>query len=201
MSSNDPVVTRRRGVELEAAILDAGWEQLLEGGYERFTIDAVAARSESARSVLYRRWPSRTELLEAVIRRRGEIDPIEVPDMGSLRGDVLALLTEFSERRSRIVGLIAARLGVYYAEAGGSPGQLRTWFVPDGPSGMDTVVERAVARGELDRTPSARIVALPADLIRHELIMTMTSVPPETILEIVDDVFLPLATKFGYSTD
>lgn len=201
MSSNDPIVTRRRGSALEVAILDAGWEQLLEGGYDRFTIDAVAARSSSARSVLYRRWPSRTELLEAVIRRRGEIDPIEVPDTGSLRGDVLALLTEFSERRSRIVVLIAARLGVYYAEAGGSPRQLRTWFVPDGPSGMDTIVERAVARGELDRAPSPRVVALPVDLIRHELLMTMTSVAPEVILEIVDDVFLPLATKFGYCAD
>jgi hypothetical protein len=58
--------------------------------------------------------------------------------------------------------LIAARLGAYYDEAGGSPRELRTWFVPEGPSLMDTVLERAVDRGEL-----------------------------------VDTVFLPLATNFG----
>lgn len=182
---------------LESAILDAGWDQLIEAGYERFTIDAVAARSASARSVLYRRWPSRLDLLKAVIRHRGEIDMIPIPDTGTLRGDVLAILTEFNVRRSRTVGLIAARLGAYFDEAGGSPHQLRALFVPDGPSSMETILQRAVTRGELATMPPARIVALPADLLRHELLMTMTAASPQTILEIVDDVFLPLATNFG----
>lgn len=196
MSSKGSVGLRRRGAALESAILDAGWEHLIEAGYERFTIDAVAERSSSARSVLYRRWPSRLELLRAVIRRRGEVDVIPIPDTGTLRGDMLAVLTEFNDRRSGIIGLITARLGAYYNEAGGSPEEIRKWFVPDGPSIMETIIERAVARGELATTPSARIVALPADLVRNELFMTMTAVAPETIIEIVDDVFLPLATDF-----
>jgi len=188
---------RRRGEALESAILDAGWDQLIEAGYERFTIDAVAARSASARSVLYRRWPSRLDLLKAVIRRRGEIDTIPTPDTGTLRGDVLAILTDFNDRRSRTIGLIAARLGAYFDEAGGSPHQLRALFLSDGPSSMETIVQRAVTRGELATTPPARIVALPADLLRHELLMTMTAASPQTILEIVDGVFLPLASNFG----
>jgi AcrR family transcriptional regulator len=199
VSSKIPAEQRRRGAALESAILDAGWDQLIEAGYERFTIDAVAARSASARSVLYRRWPSRLDLLKAVIRHRGEIDMIPTPDTGTLRGDVLAVLTEFNDRRSRTIGLIAARLGAYFDEAGGSPQQLRALFLSDGPSSMETIVARAVARGELATTPPARIVALPADLLRHELLMTMTAASPQTILEIVDDVFLPLATNFGKS--
>jgi AcrR family transcriptional regulator len=197
VSSKRPAEQRRRGAALESAILDAGWDQLIEAGYERFTIDAVAARSASARSVLYRRWPSRLDLLKAVIRHRGGIDAIPTPDTGTLRGDVLTILTEFNNRRSRTVGLIAARLGAYFDEAGGSPHQLRALFVPDGPSSMETIVQRAVARGELATMPPARIIALPADLLRHELLMTMTAASPQTILEIVDDVFLPLATNFG----
>jgi AcrR family transcriptional regulator len=197
VSSKSLAGQRRRGAALESAILDAGWDQLVEAGYERFTIDAVAARSSSARSVLYRRWPSRLDLLKAVIRHRGEIDRIPTPDTGTLRGDVLAILTEFNDRRSRTIGLIAARLGAYFDEAGGSPHQLRALFLPDGPSSMETIVQRAVARGELATTPPARIVALPADLLRHELLMTMTAASPQTILEIVDGVFLPLATNFG----
>jgi AcrR family transcriptional regulator len=197
VSSKGSAGLRRRGAALESAILDAGWDQLIDAGYERFTIDAVAARSSSARSVLYRRWPSRLDLLKAVIRRRGEVDVILTPDTGSLRGDVLAALTEFNDRRSRIIGLIAARLGAYFDEAGGSPRELRALFVPDGPTGMETIVGRAVARGELAATPPARIVALPADLLRHELFMTLTAATPQTIVEIVDDVFLPLATNFG----
>ncbi|MGH3644991.1 MAG: TetR/AcrR family transcriptional regulator [Mycobacterium sp.] len=200
MSSKGAIGPRRRGAALESAILDAGWDQLIEAGFERFTIDAVAERSSAARSVLYRRWPSRLGLLEAVIRHRGQTDAIPTPDTGSLRGDVLALLTEFNDRRSRIVGLIAARLGAYYDETGGSPRELRTWFMPDGPSAMVTIVERAVAKGELPVTPPARIIALPADLVRHELLMTMTAATPETIIEIVDEVFLPLAMQFGKAT-
>lgn len=197
MSSNDSVVSRRRGAALEEAILDAGWDQLIEAGYERFTIDAVATRSSSARSVLYRRWPSRSELLTAVVRRRGETDVISIPDTGSLRGDVLAGLTEFNERRSGVIGLLVARLGAYFEEGGGSPQELRALLLPDGPSIMETIVERAAARGELAETLPDRIVALPTDLLRHELFMTMKAVPRATIVEIVDEVFLPLATGFG----
>ena len=42
--------TRRHGAELEAAILDAAWEQLVAEGYEHFTIDAVAARAQIGRA-------------------------------------------------------------------------------------------------------------------------------------------------------
>lgn len=188
---------RRRGSALESAILDAGWDQLIEAGYDGFTIEAVATRSGSARSVLYRRWPSRLDLLKAVIRHRGEIDRIQVPDTGTLRDDVVAVLTEFNDRRSRIIGIIAARLGAYFDEPDGSPKQLRDLFLSDGPTAMETIVERAVQRGELAAVPPARIVSLPADLVRHELLMTMTAVPADTIREIVDDIFLPLATRSG----
>ncbi len=188
---------RRRGSALESAILDAGWDQLIEAGYDGFTIEAVATRSGSARSVLYRRWPSRLDLLKAVIRHRGEIDRIPVPDTGTLRDDVVAVLTEFNDRRSRLIGIIAARLGAYFDEPDGSPKQLRDLFLSDGPTAMETIVERAVQRGELAAVPPARIVSLPADLVRHELLMTMTAVPADTIREIVDDIFLPLATRSG----
>ncbi|MGV0849874.1 TetR-like C-terminal domain-containing protein [Mycolicibacterium phlei] len=192
MSSKGVSGQRRRGAALEAAILEAGWDQLIEAGYERFTIEAVAARAQAARSVLYRRWPSRVELLKAVVQHRGEVDRIPVPDTGNLRGDVLALLTEFNKRRSRAVGLLAARLGAYFDEAQGSLRELYDAFVAEGPSAMEAVVQRAIERGELTSVPPPRVVSLPVDLVRHELLMTMAEVPAETIREIVDDVFLPL---------
>jgi hypothetical protein len=58
---------------------------------------------------------------------------IPTPDTGTLRGDLLAILTEFNDRRYRIIGLLAARLGAYYEEAGGSPGELRTLFIDPHP--------------------------------------------------------------------
>ncbi|MCV7227973.1 TetR/AcrR family transcriptional regulator [Mycolicibacterium komossense] len=198
MSSNTPAGSRRRGAALETAILDAAWDQLLEAGYDRFTIDAVATRAAAARSVLYRRWPSRMDLLRATVRHRGVVDEITAPDTGSLREDTLAILTEVNDRRSGLIGLFTVRLGAYFDEEGGSPAEFRSLFLPEGPSVMETIVGRAVARGELGPTPlPVRVISLPGDLLRNEIFMTMTAAAPETLVEIVDVIFLPLATDLS----
>jgi len=58
---------------------------------------------------------------------------------------------------------------------------------------MATILERAVARGEIDRARlSPRISALPVDFVRHDLTMTQSPVPEATLVEIVDKIFLPL---------
>ncbi len=80
--------TRRRGAELEDAILDAAWLQLIGNGYSAFTFEAVAARAGTSRPVLYRRWKDREQLMIATIRHERAKDPIEIPDTGDLRDDV-----------------------------------------------------------------------------------------------------------------
>jgi hypothetical protein len=56
----------------------------------------------------------------------------------------------------------------------------------------------STARDQWRKCPG--IVALPSDLVLHELYMTMTSATQETLVEIVDEIFLPLATNFGNDT-
>ena len=58
------------------------------------------------------------------------------------------------------------------------------------------VLQRAIERGEVDPdrlTP--RIVALPTDLARHEMLMTLKPLPDEVIGEIVEDIFMPLVQR------
>src|SRR3984957_17041760 len=88
-AGNDTKQTRRRGTELESAILDAAWEQLTAEGYEHFTIDAVAARAQTSKPVLYRRWKTREDLLRDTARHRGAADAPAIPQTGTLRGDLL----------------------------------------------------------------------------------------------------------------
>jgi AcrR family transcriptional regulator len=190
----DEKATRRRGAALEAAILDAAWNVLVTDGWNGFTFAGVAERVHSSKPVLYRRWRTREELLRATLRRRGEILPREVPDTGSLRGDTVALLTDVNQLRSSFAAILSMRLSAQFQELGLSPAELRRELVGDRESAMDVIVARAIARGELGpKTPPARVVSLPVDLLRHELLMTLEPVAPEAITQIVDDVFLPLA--------
>ena len=186
--------TRRRGTELEDAILDAAWDVLETDGWNGFTFAGVAERAHSSKPVLYRRWRTREELLRATLRRRGEITPADVPDTGSLRGDVIAKLTEINQLRSSMAAVMSMMLSAQFQELGMSPAQLRRELIGDRESMMDVVVARAMDRGELGpKTPPARVLSLPLDLLRHELLMNLEPVAPETIVSIVDDAFLPLA--------
>ncbi|MFE7030770.1 TetR/AcrR family transcriptional regulator [Streptomyces sp. NPDC057621] len=196
MTKPEKPSTRRRGAALEEAILDAAWVQLAEAGYSGFTIEGVAARARTSTPVLYRRWPSREDLLRAAVRRRGDKYPLHTPDTGGLRGDVVALLTEMNERRAGAVALISAQLGSYYAQTGATPGDLRQELIGDRLSPMRSIIEHAVERGEVDPARlTARVVSLPFDLFAQEMLMTLQPLTARAIAEIVDDVFLPLVCR------
>ncbi|MBB5915656.1 AcrR family transcriptional regulator [Nocardia transvalensis] len=184
---------RRRGETLEAAILDAAWNELSEKGYATLTVDSVAQRAGTSKPVLYRRWADKRQLVEAAVARRNAVDPIAVADTGSLRGDLIATLTELSEKRGAFLTQLSLLLGDYFAETDTGFTELRETFLAGRRSGRDEIMRRAIDRGELDPARlTPRIAALPFDLLRAEAMMTLRPVPPETIEEIVDTIFLPL---------
>jgi AcrR family transcriptional regulator len=182
---------RRRGEALEAAILEATWEELDAVGYANLTMEGVAVRARTSKAVVYRRWSNRAELVLAAMRRRASLLSDGVADTGELRGDVLALLRWMSRRVEEIGaetfrGLMGERFG--RAEA-----SVYLHGQQAGYEAMMTILECAAERGEvrLDKiTP--RVASLPTDLTRHELLLTRAPVPETAIVEIVDEVFLPL---------
>ncbi|GIF20295.1 AcrR family transcriptional regulator [Actinoplanes tereljensis] len=185
---------RRRGTELEDAILDAAWEVLTEHGYSGFTYEAIAARAGTSRPVLYRRWPQREDMLMATLRKFWISQPVTVPDLGDLRDDAIGYLRSAVAGRSRMITLLSVQLNDYFRESGTSFSELRdTLRAPGRNTGLETILARAVERGEVPARPRpARVVNLPFDLIRHDMLMTLRPVPDESIIEIVDDVWLPL---------
>ncbi|MCR6493539.1 TetR/AcrR family transcriptional regulator [Cellulomonas sp. P24] len=188
--------TRRRGATLEDAILDAGWVQLIDKGYPGFTFEAIAERAKTGKAALYRRWPDKEALLLAVLAHQGFAPSAEIPDTGSLREDVLTLMRSANRRGEHAAALFSSILSAYFDnEITLTPAQLRTQLFGDQSRALTQVVQHAVSRGDL--SPEGlppQIVRLPSDLLRHELIMTLSRVPDETIVDIVDNVFLPLAT-------
>jgi AcrR family transcriptional regulator len=188
--------TRRRGAELEKAILDAAWEQLTAEGYEHFTIDTVAARARTSKPVLYRRWKTREDLLRETVRHRGAAgQPPVVPDTGTLRGDLLELLALANTPNNPMGALVSSMLGSFYNQTGPSPAELREAFLSQRSSAIEHVIDRAVERGEIDPARlTPRIVELPFALFRHEAMMTLKLVPDHVLRQIVDDIFIPLVS-------
>ncbi|WP_432180476.1 TetR/AcrR family transcriptional regulator [Streptomyces sp. NBC_00063] len=184
---------RRRGAQLEDALLTAAWGEIREHGYGGLTFEGVAARAHTSRSVVRRRWADKQELARAAVAHQGQQIHTDVPDTGTLRGDVLGLLSHASERLSGMLEMFIFRFGVHFAETGTSLAELRATYLGDRKSSMDAARRRAAERGEIDSAVvPTRISRLPFDLVRNEVIMTLGSVPVEVLEEIVDTIFLPL---------
>ncbi len=182
---------RRRGATLEEALLEAAWAELLEVGYRDLTMEGIARRAGTSKPVIYRRWSSRVEVVIAALRRRRGSLVDRLPDTGSLREDTLAVLRHMTKRFSEIPP--AARRGLI-AEAFAEARLLENDPAGDVmPRIMLPILARAAERGEIPRaTLSPRIVRLPADLVRHEMMVADAPVPERALGEIVDEIFLPL---------
>ncbi|SEQ28448.1 TetR/AcrR family transcriptional regulator [Microlunatus flavus] len=187
---------RRRGEELEGALLDAAWQELQANGYAGLTFDAVAARAQTSKPVLYRRWPTKADLVVAAMKHAGLFERRALPDTGSLREDVLTSLRNFNESRADFITAIGLYMANIASDTGLSPADLRARLLGDRVAGGTLLLERAVRRGEVpDRPYPPGLATMPFDLFRHDLTMTLARVPEWRILEIVDDLWLPLLTR------
>jgi AcrR family transcriptional regulator len=193
-----PGLTRRRGAELEEAILRAALDELAERGYSGLTMDRVARRAGTNKNAIYRRWPNRAALGLAAYRQLVVADQ-ELPDTGELRGDVLELLRRANRHLSSPGGDILRSL---LGSAGDDPqllAQLRELTTDAGSGTWLTVLGRAVARGEA--APEAlhpRVATVAVVLLRNEYITRGTpTVPDGVLVEIVDEVYLPLVRGRG----
>jgi AcrR family transcriptional regulator len=177
---------RRRGAELEDALLDAAWEQLQREGYAAFTIDAVARAAGTSRAVIYRRWPGRASLVLAAVRAHTGTVVGHVPDTGSLEGDVLALLRQLAERIQRIgidvaIGLFGELEEIPEENTAVIPGALRQ------------VIDEARGRGEVGAGPVPdAVLAMPGTLIRYSMIAERAAPSDEALERIAYQLFLPL---------
>lgn len=191
--------TRRRGTELEQAILDAAWAELSEVGYTALTIEAVAKRAGTSKPVIYRRWQSRAALVIAAWARRQPIDEA-IPHLGSLRADLLWL---FSRIAMRMDAMMSQTIAGVMAEAFKHPEvqALLRDRLDSAPltTSVWTIVDNAISRGELEPVLlPPRVLRLPLDLLRAEAMLCGSPLPNETIETMVDDIYLPLLRGLSF---
>ena len=165
---------------------------IAEVGYDRMTVDAIAARSGVSKPTLYRRWPGgKPELVADAIRERhAEAGP--VPDTGSLRGDLLALVAVQTGRLLEDVHL-ASGLLMQLRTSSGLAAVMREHVIAEERGRWDTVLQRARQRGEL---PAEPVTPLFAD-VAGSLIFSRVTISGEPVdrafaAELVDHVLLPI---------
>lgn len=188
---------RRRGDALNAAIYQATLDELAEVGYAGLTMEGVAERAKASKASLYRRWPTRIELvMEAVYQSLPT--PGCSPDLGNLRDDLVAMLSLTAQALSGPAGE-AMRGLLGEALRGESPlGTLRRNSQGTARRLMEEVVRRAVERGEVD---PGDVTPLRLDsghaLLRHHFLFEGPPIPERLVVEIVDQVLMPLLRPRG----
>ena len=160
-----------RSARVVSSVLRAAARELARVGYAAFRIEDVAERAGVAKTTVYRRWPTKVDLVGAMIRGMGNLEAAR-PNTGSLRGDVRALY-------GRLVDMYASPERRAIAHALMSEGEdpevlaltrkLRAEFLDV----WREVFERGVARHELpasvDRLVLRDVLVAPVAtrLIRH----------------------------------
>jgi hypothetical protein len=109
---------------------------------------------------------------------------------------MIALLTAASSARVSFVAIITAAFSGLLGSTGLTPAEVREKIMADRPVWSEKIYTRAHERGEidLDRIPKV-VLTMPFDLMRHDMLMTYKPIPPERVLEIVDDLFMPLVAS------
>jgi AcrR family transcriptional regulator len=194
LALHDGGQTRRRGAALETALLDAAWAELQSAGYAALTMEAVAGRAGTSRAVIYRRWRNRPELVIAAIRRHLPMLSGDIPDTGTLRGDVLAVLRRMSERLAEVGPEVVYGLLGEYLSSADAFGHIQEQVLHISADVMTVILNRAADRGEARENVPLRVATLPTDLFRHELFRYRTPPTEAVIAEIVDEIFLPLVS-------
>ncbi len=193
---------RRRGADLEAAILDSVWAELTESGYVNLTMEAVATRAGTSRPVLNRRWSNRAELALAAIHQQLVKHPMGVTASGAVRDELLALMNQFATRAGALAANILVIFGEYSAATGSSPEAIRAQLASRETDALAAVLARAVARGEIDAAKlKPPVSTLLIDLFRHHVIMNLAAPGPELTRAWVDEVFLPLVRASRSQSD
>ena len=178
----------------EQELLAVTLRLLQENGYERFTVEQVAAAARASKATMYRRWPTKAELVMAAVLNG--INAVAVPpETGSLRTDLLAIGHAVSDQVHRHATTMRAVL----VEISRSPALndvLQRQFFGERKKMINHVLRQAVERGEVDADAIDDDLwdLLPGYLAFRAVIQNRPATK-RTVVALVDDVIIPSLTR------
>ena len=189
---------RRRDESADTRIIEAAIEVLGEECFDAMTMDMVAARAKAGKATVYRRWASKEELVrDALIwMSASSVELDKLPDTGSLRGDLLAVLKpyskDFGDKKLRVL----AGLGSFFTEHRKFAEEAITGIFEPWMAVNRALMSRAIERGEL--APSADIdmaCEVIISMTSHRTLMQSKPFDKEFYTTLLDNILLPALTK------
>ncbi|MFJ9809345.1 TetR/AcrR family transcriptional regulator [Streptomyces sp. NPDC101158] len=188
---------RRRGPVLERAILDAALEQLSTVGWNGLTMEGVAVGAQTGKAAVYRRWPSKEDLVaDALGMAFPTLD--ETPDHGGVREDLYQLCRRVRAAMYSKPGyaLRAVLHECDHASAERFHELIRTGVIEPSQRLLRAVVQRGIARGEVreDAAHEAVYDVMPAMMMYRAKVCGSEWSDAE-IAEMIDLVMVPLLRR------
>ena len=189
---------RPRGRPVTDAVLEATLAEIAEHGIDALSVERIARGASVNKTTVYRRWPTRAALVAAALERVLDDAASQVPDTGSLRGDLLGLLgrlAAFLEGPAGRAVLIAA----LSEGAGGELAALATRRLgQQAAGGMPTLVSRARARGEWRQgVPDEQVVFTLVGAMIHRVTLERAPISAAWLESVVDLVLLGATPRAG----
>ena len=179
--------------EREQEILGATLDVLAEVGYDLLTMDAVATRAKASKATLYRRWRGKPELVVSAVTYHHTTAAI-VPDTGTLRGDLVAMIRTPSIRAAERKLKVMAGIVSMIARSPELASAARAALVEPRASVNRVLFQRAIDRGEIPADADIEHLCMigPA-MVAYRLLMLGRPVDREFLISNIDKVILPAA--------
>lgn len=191
-----PRLGRKRDHTRDPEILEVALDVLAETGYDGMTVDMVATRAKAGKATLYRRWPSKADLvLDAVACMKSrDIDLDALPDTGTLRGDLVAMVKtpsiRESERKLRVMAGIASMIARSPELAAAAQNAL----VEPRATVNRIFFRRAIDRGEIPADSDVEQLCMIAPaMVAYRVLMLGKPVDREFMVSTIDKIILPAA--------
>ncbi|WP_271984736.1 TetR/AcrR family transcriptional regulator [Pseudoclavibacter terrae] len=193
-----PRLGRKRDHTRDTDILEAALDVLAETGYDGMTIDMVAARAKAGKATLYRRWASKSDLvLDAVACMKSkDLDLDALPDTGTLRGDLIALVRppniRDAERKLNVMTGVVSMIARDPEMAAAAQAAI----VAPRAAANRVIFERAVTRGEIAADVNLDTLSMIAPAMAAFRTLILRQSPDrDFLIGIIDDVVLPAAHR------
>lgn len=190
--------SRKRGAVLEDAIREAAFAELTEVGYTAFTVEGVANRARTGKASIYRRWPTKQELVMDAL-----CSELPTPQDCGLEPELDDSVTTVDA----LYGIARAITRVINSPAGDAMRAIKCESASDPElarmvddrfqeprrQALVTLLRRGIERGEVRPGADTPLIAdvIPAVLM-HRVIMQREAITEQTITEIIEQVFIPL---------